>query len=58
LATTAQLPFDARFGSKAGTSRSAAARFPEKIYGLAIGSSYQKQGLTLSKQFVRDGVSL
>jgi hypothetical protein len=26
---------------------------PEKIYGLNIGSSYQHQGLTLSKQFKR-----
>jgi hypothetical protein len=24
---------------------------PEKLYGQAIGSSYQKQGLALSKQF-------
>ena len=36
----------------------AMAQVPERIYGPAIGSSYQKQGLTLSKQFVRDGVSL
>jgi dCTP deaminase len=27
------------------------AGIPEKIYGLSIGSSYQQQGLTLSKQF-------
>jgi dCTP deaminase len=26
---------------------------PEKIYGLQIGSSYQQQALTLSKQFRR-----
>ena len=26
---------------------------PEKIYGVDIGSSYQQQGLTLSKQFRR-----
>jgi dCTP deaminase len=32
----------------------AMAQLPEKVYGAAIGSSYQKQGLTLSKQFVRD----
>jgi dCTP deaminase len=31
----------------------AMAQIPEKVYGAAIGSSYQKQGLTLSKQFVR-----
>jgi hypothetical protein len=30
------------------------AQVPEKVYGPAIGSSYQKQGLTLSKQFVRN----
>ncbi len=24
---------------------------PDKLYGAAIGSSYQRQGLTLSKQF-------
>jgi dCTP deaminase len=29
------------------------ARKPEKIYGPSIGSSYQQQGLTLSKQFKR-----
>jgi dCTP deaminase len=29
---------------------------PEKIYGLGIGSSYQQQVLTLSKQFRREGV--
>lgn len=29
-------------------------RPPEKIYGVGIGSSYQKQSLTLSKQFKRD----
>lgn len=29
-------------------------RPPEKIYGVDIGSSYQKQSLTLSKQFKRD----
>jgi len=28
------------------------AQIPDKIYGPAIGSSYQKQGLTLSKQFM------
>jgi dCTP deaminase len=27
---------------------------PEKVYGLSIGSSYQEQGLALSKQFKRD----
>lgn len=27
---------------------------PEKVYGVSIGSSYQKQGLMLSKQFRRD----
>jgi dCTP deaminase len=32
----------------------AMAQVPEKVYGPAIGSSYQKQGLTLSKQFVRN----
>lgn len=32
----------------------AMAQVPEKIYGPAIGSSYQKQGLTLSKQFIRE----
>jgi len=26
---------------------------PDKIYGLKIGSSYQQQSLTLSKQFRR-----
>jgi len=26
---------------------------PDKIYGVEIGSSYQKQSLTLSKQFRR-----
>jgi len=30
------------------------AQKPEKVYGASIGSSYQKQGLTLSKQFVRE----
>lgn len=30
------------------------AQQPEKIYGASIGSSYQKQGLTLSKQFIRE----
>jgi dCTP deaminase len=30
------------------------AQIPEKVYGESIGSSYQRQGLTLSKQFVRD----
>lgn len=29
------------------------AQIPERVYGAAIGSSYQKQGLTLSKQFIR-----
>jgi dCTP deaminase len=29
---------------------------PEKIYGLQIGSSYQQQALTLSKQFRRQTV--
>lgn len=29
------------------------AQLPDKVYGAAIGSSYQKQGLTLSKQFIR-----
>src|SRR5258706_7216885 len=29
---------------------------PEKLYGLGIGSSYQSQGLALSKQFKRFGV--
>lgn len=33
----------------------AMAQVPEKVYGAAIGSSYQKQGLTLSKQFIRNG---
>jgi dCTP deaminase len=28
---------------------------PDKIYGLGIGSSYQQQALTLSKQFRREG---
>jgi dCTP deaminase len=32
----------------------AMAQVPEKVYGASIGSSYQKQGLTLSKQFVRN----
>lgn len=27
---------------------------PEKVYGVSIGSSYQEQGLALSKQFKRD----
>jgi dCTP deaminase len=27
---------------------------PEKVYGVSIGSSYQKQGLALSKQFKRE----
>jgi hypothetical protein len=27
------------------------ANAPEKLYGQAIGSSYQQQGLALSKQF-------
>jgi len=26
---------------------------PERVYGASIGSSYQKQGLALSKQFRR-----
>jgi dCTP deaminase len=30
------------------------AALPEKIYGTSIGSSYQEQGLALSKQFKRD----
>jgi dCTP deaminase len=30
------------------------AQIPERLYGLSIGSSYQKQGLTLSKQFARE----
>jgi dCTP deaminase len=30
------------------------AAIPEKIYGTSIGSSYQEQGLALSKQFKRD----
>ena len=30
------------------------AQKPDKVYGLSIGSSYQRQGLTLSKQFIRD----
>ncbi len=30
------------------------AAVPEKIYGASIGSSYQEQGLALSKQFKRD----
>jgi dCTP deaminase len=30
------------------------AQVPEKVYGAAIGSSYQKQSLTLSKQFIRN----
>lgn len=30
------------------------AALPEKIYGPSIGSSYQQQGLTLSKQFKRE----
>jgi deoxycytidine triphosphate deaminase len=29
---------------------------PEKIYGTNIGSSYQYQALTLSKQFRREAV--
>jgi hypothetical protein len=29
---------------------------PEKIYGLQIGSSYQQQALTLSKQFRRQSL--
>jgi dCTP deaminase len=33
------------------------AQVPEKVYGAAIGSSYQKQGLTLSKQFVKESYS-
>src|SRR5207245_10686517 len=32
------------------------AQIPQKVYGRAIGSSYQQQGLALSKQFKR-GVS-
>ena len=36
----------------------AMAQVPEKVYGAAIGSSYQKQGLTLSKQFIRNAVSV
>jgi hypothetical protein len=27
---------------------------PDKVYGLNIGSSYQRQSLTLSKQFKRE----
>ena len=27
---------------------------PDKVYGCSIGSSYQQQGLALSKQFKRD----
>ena len=30
---------------------------PDKIYGMGIGSSYQGQGLSLSKQFKRFGFS-
>ncbi len=30
------------------------AAVPEKVYGVSIGSSYQEQGLALSKQFKRD----
>ncbi len=30
------------------------ARIPDKLYGFAIGSSYQQQGLALSKQFRRE----
>ena len=30
------------------------AAMPDKVYGNSIGSSYQQQGLTLSKQFKRD----
>jgi dCTP deaminase len=30
------------------------AAIPEKVYGVSIGSSYQEQGLALSKQFKRD----
>jgi dCTP deaminase len=30
------------------------AAIPEKVYGTSIGSSYQEQGLALSKQFKRD----
>jgi dCTP deaminase len=33
------------------------AQKPEKVYGGAIGSSYQKQGLTLSKQFIPESHS-
>jgi hypothetical protein len=29
------------------------AQLPEKVYGRSIGSSYQQQGLALSKQFKR-----
>jgi hypothetical protein len=28
---------------------------PEKVYGVGIGSSYQMQSLTLSKQFIKVG---
>jgi dCTP deaminase len=30
------------------------AQKPEKVYGASIGSSYQRQGLTLSKQFIAE----
>jgi dCTP deaminase len=31
---------------------------PQKVYGVSIGSSYQEQGLALSKQFKRPGAGL
>jgi dCTP deaminase len=49
-----EVPFLMRHGQRVGRliyERLTAV--PEKIYGLSIGSSYQRQGLALSKQFKR-----